>query len=122
MTEVFLADEAMQDERVACQYFIPAGEDVWNFAGLHCSMLPWAQRLLAEDPTCFAVQRVSFTVTETWEHRSDLTSLFSTLFLRRHGGCTEPGAPAWIVLMLMERWSQPAEDLPLGQHLVLSNI
>lgn len=59
MTEVFLAVEAMQDEQVACQYFIPAGEDVWNFAGLRCSTLPWAQGLLAKDLTCFAVQRVS---------------------------------------------------------------
>lgn len=37
MSEVWLADGAMQDEQVACQYFIPAGENVWNITGLCCA-------------------------------------------------------------------------------------
>lgn len=48
MTEVFLAVKAMQDEQVACQYFIAAGEYVQSFAGLWFSMFPWAQGLLAK--------------------------------------------------------------------------
>lgn len=63
-------------------YFIQAGEYVQSFAGLMCSMLPWAQGLLAKDLTC-AVQGVHLTVTETGAHRSELKLLFSARFLRR---------------------------------------
>lgn len=115
MTEAFLADEAMQDEQVAC-YFIPAGEGVWNFAGLHCSTSPWAQGLLAADLTRFAVQGESHMVAETREHRSELKSLCSALFLKTHRCCNKPGSPARIVLPVVEKWSQQAEDLLLGQR------
>lgn len=82
MTEVFLAVKAMQGEQVACQYFIPAGEYVQSFAGLWCSMFPWAQGLLPKDLTS-AVQGVHLMVTETWAHRNEFKLLLSARFLRR---------------------------------------
>lgn len=71
---------------------------------------------------CLAlICRVSLKVAETWKHQSELTWLFSVLFLRR---CSDykPGIPAWIVVTLMKLWSQQAEDLPLGQSFWSSNI
>lgn len=63
-------------------YFIPAGEHVQSFAGLWCSMFPWAQGFLAKDLTC-AVQGVHLMVTETGVHWSEFTLLVSAQFLRR---------------------------------------
>lgn len=63
-------------------YFIPAGEYVQSFAGLWCSMFPWAQGLLARDLTC-AVQGVHLMETEARAHRSEFKLLFSARFLRR---------------------------------------
>ncbi|KAK2515156.1 Wdfy2 [Columba guinea] len=58
----------------------------------------------------------SHMVAETREHRSELKSLCSALFLKTHRCCNKPGSPAWIVLPVVEKWSQQAEDLLLGQR------
>lgn len=91
--------------------FIPAGEYVQSFAGLWCSIFPWAQGLLARDLTC-AVQGVHLMVTEA---RHTKVNFYCCLVLSSWGDSsgTKAGIPAWIVLTLMESWSQQGEDLPL---------
>lgn len=111
MTEAFLAVKAMQDEQVACHVLFQL-ESMYK-ALLDCGV-PYSLGLRAFWPETWLVlcrECISW-----WQkHGHTKVNFYCCLVLSSWGDSsgTKAGIPAWIVLTLMESWSQQGEDLPL---------